>query len=116
MTTTIGLVLPVAGAATKMFLDDSAYKTMEEELSLAEKSIEFSIKGSDISIDWFEKNDAPDLEYNQEYGGSIRAQGSMLRQLHSILKEKDPHFGGLERVQDKQRKFLWVHPQFIGEY
>lgn len=116
MTTTIGLVLPVAGAATKMILDDNAYKNIEEELSLAEKSIEFSLKGSDMSMNWFEKNDAPDLEYNQEYGEAIRAQGSMLRKLHSILKEKDPHFGGLERVQDKQRKFLWVHPQFIREY
>ncbi len=112
MTTTIGLVLPVAGAATKMILDDTAYKNIEEELSLGEKSLEFSIKGTDMSMDWFGKNDAPDLDY----GEAIRAQGSMLRELHSILKEKDRSFGGLERVQDKQQKFLWVHPQFIREY
>jgi len=45
-------------------------------------------------------------------------QGSVLRELHAILKEKDPNFSnlGLEPVQNKQGKFLWVHPQFIGEY
>jgi len=39
-----------------------------------------------------------------------------LREFHSFLKEKDPGFGGLVRVMDKQQKFLWVHEQFKGEY
>ncbi|TVQ58626.1 MAG: hypothetical protein EA366_06395 [Spirulina sp. DLM2.Bin59] len=51
-----------------------------------------------------------------EQGEAIRAQGSMLRELHTMLKEKDPGFGGLVRVQNKRREFLWVHPQFAKEY
>jgi hypothetical protein len=40
----------------------------------------------------------------------------MLRKFQVLLKEKDPGFGGLVRVQNKRREFLWVHPQFVGEY
>ena len=42
----------------------------------------------------------------------------MLRELHSLLKAKDPanSFGGLVRVQNKRREFLWVHEQFVSEY
>ncbi len=32
------------------------------------------------------------------------------------LKEKDPGFGGLVKVQNKRREFLRVHEQFIDEY
>jgi hypothetical protein len=37
-------------------------------------------------------------------------------QLQVWLKEKDPTFGGLVRVQNKRQEFLWVHPQFTSEY
>jgi len=40
----------------------------------------------------------------------------VLRQLHAWLKEKDPSFGKLVRVQNKRQEFLWVHPQFEKEY
>ena len=73
-----------------MILDDTAYKNIEE-LSLGEKSLEFSIKGTDMGMDWFGKNDAPDLDY----GEAIRAQGSMLRELHSILKRERSQFWGV---------------------
>ncbi|MEM7715965.1 MAG: hypothetical protein AAF349_20720 [Cyanobacteria bacterium P01_A01_bin.68] len=117
MTTTIGLVLPVAASATKAILDDTAYKSIEEELDLAQKSIEFSIKGSDIAVGRFTKTDAPDIDADiEDWGESTRAEGSMLRQLHALLKDKDPGFGGLVRVQNKRQEFLWVHPQFVKEY
>lgn len=51
-----------------------------------------------------------------EPGRMREAQGGELRQLNAWLKEKDPSFGGLVRVQNKPRKFLWVHPQFENEY
>jgi hypothetical protein len=51
-----------------------------------------------------------------ERGGAIRAQGTVLRQLHAWLKGKDPSFGGLVRVQNKRQEFLWVYPQFENEY
>jgi len=48
----------------------------------------------------------------------IRAQGAMLRELHALLKAKDPTFShlGLVRVMNKRQEFLWVHPQFEKEY
>jgi hypothetical protein len=61
---------------------------------------------------WLGKGDAPDLDR----GDAITADGSSLRQLQVWIKEKNPSFGGLIRVQNKRREFLWVHPQFENEY
>jgi internalin A len=55
---------------------------------------------------------APDLDF----GNAIRAKGAILRQLHVWLKEQDATFGGLVRVQNRRREFLWVHPKFEAEY
>ena len=93
-------------------LDDKTYKGIEEQLDLGQKSLEFAFKGSDVAVDWQSKTNTPDLEH----GEAIRAQGAMLRKLHTLLKEKDPGFGGLVQVQNKRREFLWVHPQFVDEY
>jgi Leucine-rich repeat (LRR) protein/GTPase SAR1 family protein len=112
MSVTLGLILPVAGSATKLMLDDKTYKGIEEQLDLGQKSLEFALKGSDVAADWQSKTNTPDLEH----GEAIRAQGAMLRKLHTLLKEKDPGFGGLMQVQNKRREFLWVHPQFVNEY
>ncbi|MDZ8065986.1 MAG: COR domain-containing protein [Nostoc sp. DedQUE08] len=111
LTGTLSLVLPVAGSATKLILDDTTYKAIEEQLDLGQKSIESTLKGSDMALAGKSKSDASFLE-----GDAIRAQGSILRELHALLKEKDPSFGGLVRVQNKRREFLWVHPQFVDEY
>jgi hypothetical protein len=67
---------------------------------------------SEKTAEWLGRSDAPELER----GEAIRAQGAVLRQLHTWLKEKDPSFGGLIRVQNKRNEFLWVHPMFEGEY
>ncbi|HEY9690907.1 MAG TPA: COR domain-containing protein [Oculatellaceae cyanobacterium] len=111
MSVTLGLILPVAGSATKLMLDTTD-KGIEEQLDLGQKSLEFALKGSDVAVDWQSKTDTPDLEH----GEAIRAQGAVLRKLHTLLKEKDPGFGGLLQVQNKRREFLWVHPQFVDEY
>lgn len=112
MSITLGLILPIAGSATKLVLDDNTYKGIEEQLDLGQKSVEFAMKGSDLAVDWQSKTDTPNLGH----GDAIRAQGSMLRELHALLKKKDPSFGGLVRVQNNRREFLWVHPQFIDQY
>ncbi|MEH2409225.1 leucine-rich repeat domain-containing protein [Nostoc sp.] len=111
LTGTLSLVLPVAASTTKFILDDTTYKAIEEQLDLGQKSIESTLKGSDMALAGKSKSDASFLE-----GDAIRAQGSILRELHALLKEKDPSFGGLVRVQNKRREFLWVHPQFVDEY
>jgi hypothetical protein len=112
LTGTLSLLLPVASAATKMALDDSSYKRIEKELDFGLKSIESVIKGGEKTGSWLGHSDAPDLES----GDAIRGRGAILRELHSVLKEKDPSYGGLVRVRNKRREFLWVHPQFEKEY
>ncbi|NEQ30823.1 MAG: hypothetical protein F6K04_07455 [Leptolyngbya sp. SIO4C5] len=112
LTGTLSLVLPVAASTTQFMLDDATYQGIQEELDLGQKSLEFGIQGSDMAVDWQTKRNSPDFEQ----GEAVRAQGSMLRELHALLKEKDPGFGGLVRVQNKRREFLWVHPQFVSEY
>jgi Leucine-rich repeat (LRR) protein len=112
ITATLSLALPVASAATKLVMDDTAYKGIEKQLDMGQKSIEATLKGGDLAGAWLAENNTPDLER----GDAVRAQGAILRQLHSWLKEKDPSFGGLVRVQNKRQEFLWVHKKFEGEY
>jgi len=112
LTTTLSLVLPVAASATKLLMDETSYKRIEKELDLGQKSIDSVFKGGEKLGGWLGRSDAPDLEH----GDAIRAQGAVLRELHILLKEQDPKFGGLVRVQNKRQEFLWVHPQFEKEY
>jgi Leucine-rich repeat (LRR) protein len=113
LTGTLSLVLPVAASATKLMLDEATYKGIEEELYLGQKSIEYTLKGSNLATNLSTESDAPDWQQRE---AAIRAQGSILRELHALLKAKDPGFGGLVRVQNRRREFLWVHPQFVDEY
>jgi len=113
LTGTLSLVLPVAASATKLMLDEATYKGIEEELDLGQKSIESTLKGSDLATNLSTDRDAPDWQQGE---AAIRAQGSILRELHALLKAKDPGFGGLVRVQNRRREFLWVHEQFVEEY
>ena len=89
-----------------------SYKDIEKQLDLGQKSLDSLLKGGEKAGAWLGRGDAPDLEH----GEAIEAQGAELRQLQSWLKEKDPGFGGLVRVQNKRQEFLWVHPQFKAEY
>ena len=62
--------------------------------------------------------DSAESRFDVRGGGGTRADGSMLRQLHGFLQQKDANkvFGGLIRVQNKRREFLWVHKQYVDEY
>jgi internalin A len=51
-----------------------------------------------------------------EQGEAIRAEGAILREFQTLIKARDPGFGGLVRVMNKRQEFLWVHPQFEKEY
>jgi len=62
--------------------------------------------------DWLGGADSTTLER----GEAIRAQGATLRELHTLLKTKDPGDGGLVRVMNKRQEFLWVHEKFASEY
>ena len=113
LTGTLSLVLPVAASATKFMLDEATYKGIEEELDLGQKSIESTLKGSDLATNLSTESDAPDWQHGDS---AIIAKGSILRELHALLKAKDPGFGGLVRVQNRRREFVWVHEQFVEEY
>ena len=109
---TLSLVLPVALSSWKYRVDDATYELFEEELDLGMSIIDASLGVSDAVVDWLGSKDSTSLEQ----GEAIRAQGSILREFQSILKERDPGFGGLIRVMNKRQEFMWVHPQFEGEY
>ncbi len=85
---------------------------MENQLDFSQKIIDASLSGVEKSVDWLDGGD----EVEFERGEAIRAYGSILRELHTLLKAEDPGFGGLVRVQNKRREFLWVHECFVGEY
>ena len=84
----------------------------QRQRHLGQKTLDSVLEGGEKAAAWLGRSDAPDLER----GEAIRGQGAVLRQLHAWLKEKDPGFGGLVRVQNKRHEFLWVHPQFEEEY
>ena len=109
--------MPIAIPGTKLATDDAGYKNIAEQLEFGVKSADSFLKGSEQIGDWLVEGDAMEIEQSTENTRTIiRAQGSLLRELHVLLKEKDPGFGGLARVQNKRREFLWVHPDYISEY
>jgi Leucine-rich repeat (LRR) protein len=112
LTGTLGMVLPVASSSIKLALDETAYKLIEEQLDFGKSVIAAAIGTSGKIEDFISKPDATNLEH----GVATQADGSTLRELHALLKAKDPGFGGLVRVVNKRQEFLWVHEKFASEY
>ncbi|MFZ5912482.1 MAG: COR domain-containing protein [Chloroflexota bacterium] len=112
LTGTLGMVLPVASSAVKFALDETAYKLIEEQLDFGTSIIDAAIGETTKIGDFLGAADSTSLEH----GIATRADGSALRELHALLKAKDPGFGGLVRVMNKRQEFLWVHEKFAGEY
>jgi hypothetical protein len=112
LTGILSLALPVASSVTKLGLSDEAYKAMEKQLDFGQKCVESVLKGGEKALG--DVGELPDPHLPMERG--LRADGAVLRQLQAWLKERDPGFGGLVRVQNKRQEFLWVHPQFEKEY
>jgi len=111
LTGTLSLVLPVVSSTLKA-IDDTAFKTLENQLSLGKNVID-AIAGEGAAL--HEVMGATDST-NLERGVGTRAENATLRELHALLKAKDPGFGGLFRVMNKRQEFLWVHERFAGEY
>lgn len=111
LTGTLSLVLPVASSTLKV-VHDSVFKTIENQLSLSKNVID-AIAGTGTALnEIMGKTDSTSLER----GVGIRAENSTLRELHAMLKAKDPGFGGLVRVMNKRQEFLWVHEKYASEY
>jgi Leucine-rich repeat (LRR) protein/GTPase SAR1 family protein len=112
LTGTLGMVLPVASSAVKLALDETAYKLIEEQLDFGKSIIDATLGETAKLGDFLGTADSTSLEH----GVALRSDGSTLRELHALLKVKDPGFGGLVRVMNKRQEFLWVHEKFAGEY
>jgi Leucine-rich repeat (LRR) protein len=122
---TLRLILPVAGSAVKWALDDAEYKKIDEDLDLSQKTFIALLgigKAADKSLIGDHKDDLPDVDLQDEpcdenrYGRPMLAQAGLLRELHALIEDFDPSFGGLVRVRNKRGEFLWVHPDFQKEY
>ncbi|MBE9029633.1 hypothetical protein IQ266_07810 [filamentous cyanobacterium LEGE 11480] len=107
--TVLSAVAPAAIAATKLNLSDAAYKGIDEQIGMTQQTLTLASKGVTDTL-------AVKSDRQFDRGDSIRAQGAVLRKLHTQIKTKDPSFGGLERVQNRRSEFLWVHKQFVSEY
>jgi hypothetical protein len=91
LTGTLSLILPVASAGIKLATDEAVYKAMENQLDFEQAIIDASLSGAEKSMGWLDGGDEAEFER----GEFIRARGSVLRELHALLKEKDPGFCGL---------------------
>jgi Leucine-rich repeat (LRR) protein len=112
VTSTLSLVLPIASSAVKLVMDESAYRAIENELDFGKDVIDDVLGGAEKTELFTDAGDSVDLPH----GTTIRAENAALRELHALLKAKDPGFGGLVRVMNKRQEFLWVHEKFAGEY
>jgi hypothetical protein len=112
LSSTLGLVLPVVAAGAKVVIPEVDYKGIEAQLALGKAASESLLKGGEQLGEWLAKDDDLQLGVTR----AIRGEGAVLRQLQVWLKETDPSFGGLVRVQNKRHEFLWVHPKFETEY
>ena len=115
LSTALRLVLPVASSATELLMDDAAFDRITKELDFGQKCADALLKGGEKVGGHLAHGDAPDWK-GRDADDPIRAQGGVLRELQALLKDKDPTFGGLVRVQNKRREFLWVHERFVDEY
>lgn len=112
LTGTLSLVLPIASSAIKLALDDTAFEAIEEDLDLGKNIIDAAIGETTKIGEIYGVTE----KTNFEQGEAIHARGATLRELHTLLKAKDPGFGGLVRVMNKRQEFLWVHERFASEY
>ncbi|MBE7385964.1 MAG: leucine-rich repeat domain-containing protein [Leptolyngbya sp. SIO1E4] len=119
LSVTLKLALPIAIPGTKLATNETEYNAIAEQLEFGVKSANSFLSGSDPIGDWLVDGNATNFDQTRANTRSvIRAQGSVLRELHALLKEQDPanSFGGLELVQNKCQEFLWVHADFVSEY
>lgn len=112
VTKTLSAILPVVAATTKLVISDETYKGIEKGLDFGRDLFAATLKGGEA----VSAVSGDSIVSDMEHGDPTRGQGAMLRELHALLKEKDPGFGGLVRVQNKRREFLWVHPQFVDQF
>ena len=109
---TLSLVLPVAASGIKLAMDEATYTSLENYFDFGKEVIDASLSGSGKIGAWLSSG----TSMNLEHGDMISAHGATLREFQSLLKAKDPGFGGLVREGNKRQEFLCVHERFEAEY
>ncbi len=114
LSATLSLTLPIAAPAVKLAADAATYSAIEDQLKFGKECASSFLKAGDNIGEWLNSGEDSGLNAGQLH----LAEGAELRELHGLLKDLDPKnaFGGLARVQNKRREFLWIHPQFKSEY
>ena len=112
VTKTLSAILPVVAATLEFAIPESTQKRIEKNLDFGKELFEATLTGGEAIANIA----GDDVIAHAEYGVLQHAQNSMLRELHALLQKRDPAFGGLVRVPNKRREFIWVHPQFKDEY
>jgi GTPase SAR1 family protein len=112
VTSALSLALPIAAVEGKIAIDKAIYDSLENYFNFGKEVIDATLSASDKAELWKDSGDSTKLPQ----GKGIRAENATLRELHALLKAKDPGFGGLVRVLNKRNEFLWVHEKFAGEY
>ncbi|MEM7534399.1 MAG: COR domain-containing protein [Chloroflexota bacterium] len=127
----LSLAFPVVAAA---YVTSQTF-TIEHDLAVSQAAFDAMMGVGKASGEWMTQDDGQDApspkdaselplitqdiflqDGAEEYGDLNRLKGAPLRELHILLKELDPTFGGLERVQNNRREFLWVHPKHRHVY
>ncbi|MDM8569280.1 COR domain-containing protein, partial [Thiotrichales bacterium HSG1] len=110
------LALPAASLTTICGgFDNTKFAQIGVDLDSSQRSFNMLLKFGDKANDW--RTDSNKLmPHTKSYDSPLRAEGAILRELQAFLKETDPGFAGLRRVQNKKREYLWIHPSFITEY
>jgi internalin A len=108
---TLGAVLPVVNATTKVVLGAETVNEISADLDLGRELFKLTLTGIDevTSISGGPEIDEPDHGYPRE------AYGASFRELQTMLKKQDAGLGGLVRVLNKRREVVWVHPDFVDE-
>ncbi|HSM80659.1 MAG TPA: hypothetical protein VLS96_03180, partial [Nodosilinea sp.] len=112
VTKTLSAMLPVVAATAKIAIPDNTYQSIEKGLDFGKELFGAALTGGEALANI----SGDDTVADAKHGVAQQAQNAMLRELHALLQERDPSFGGLVRVQNKRREFMWVHPQFEDEY
>lgn len=113
LTGVLSLVAPIAAAGAKLLLDDKTLASVTKQLDVSEKFAAAAIKSAEDAGEWLAQKDGTPLTESVEV---VRASGATLREFQKWLRDKDPGFGGLIRVQNRRQEFLWVDRQFADEY
>lgn len=112
VTRTLSVMLPVVAATAKIAIPDNTYQSIEKGLDFGKELFGAALTGGEALANI----SGDDTVADAKHGVAQQAHNAMLRELHALLQKRDPSFGGLVRVQNKRREFMWVHPQFEDEY